>query len=145
MKENQTNQELQEEQNDTKPVYLAFVNLVGKEEGGNYRYEFIFTDNPDEAWGEDWENKPCSLINNMMIADEYKTETHVVKTSIKFDLIQNNSCFGMQDCIDRVTALAYEDIDDYDEYPADGRLVFMFGEPYEEVERKLAMKGIIMI
>ena len=29
-------------------VVLGFVNLVGKEEDGKYRYEFIFTDNPDE-------------------------------------------------------------------------------------------------
>ena len=32
---------------ENKPVYLCFVNLVGQEEDGNYRYEFIFTDNPD--------------------------------------------------------------------------------------------------
>lgn len=127
-----------------KDISLGFVNLVGKEEDGKYRYEFIFTDNVDEFWGEDFENKPCSLMNNLMPSDEYKTETHVVRTEILFDLIQNNGCFGMQDCMDGIVAVAWENIDDYDEYPEDGRLFFMFGESFEDVERKLAMKNIIM-
>ena len=91
---------MNENTNIDKELFLCFVNLVGKEEDGKYRYEFIFTDNPDEVWGEDFEYKPCSLINNLMVADAYKTETHVVKTDIQFDLIQNNGCFGMQDCMD---------------------------------------------
>lgn len=128
-----------------KSLSLAFVNLVGKEEDGNYRYEFIFTDNPDECYGEDFEYKPCSLVNNLMIADEYKTETHIVKTKIKFDLIQNNGCFGMQDAFDGVVSIAYENIDDYEEYPEDGRLVFMFGDDFDDVSRKLALKNILML
>ncbi len=134
------NEDLTEE----KELALGFVNLVGQEEDGNYRYEFIFTDNPDEFWGEDFENKPCSLMNNLMPSEEYKTETHIVKTKLVFDLIQNNGCFGMQDCMDGIVAVAWENIDDYDEYPEDGRLFFMFGESLEEVERKLAMKNILM-
>lgn len=130
--------------NGEKPLCLGFVNFVGEEEDGKYRYEFIFTDNPDEFWGEDFENKPCSLMNHLMPYDEYKTEIHSVRTKLKFDLIQNNGCFGMQDCMDGIVAVAWEDIDDYDEYPEDGRLFFMFGEPYEKVEAKLALKNILM-
>jgi hypothetical protein len=80
-----------------------------------------------------------------MPSDEYIFEVHIVKTKIKFDLVQNNCCFGMQDCLDGIVAIAYEDIDEYDDYPNDGRLVFMFGEDYDEVERKLAMKGVLMM
>ena len=136
---------MNEDLTENKPVYLCFVNLVGQEEDGNYRYEFIFTDNPDEVWGDDFEYKPCSIVNGLMVAEEYKTETHIVKTKIQFYLIQNSGCFGMQDCMDGVVSLCFENIDDYDEYPEDGRLVFMFGEPLEEVQRKLALKNILMI
>ena len=125
-------------------VSLLFVRLIGEENDGYYRYEFMFTDKPDEAWGENWEFKPCCLVNDLMPSDEYISEVHIVKTKIKFDLIQDNCCFGMQDCLDGIVAVAFENIDDLEEYPDDGRLVFMFGETYEDVERKLATKGVLM-
>jgi hypothetical protein len=130
---------------ETKDVSLLFIRLIGEENDGYYRYEFIFTDNPDEAWGDDWEYKPSGLVNTLIPSDEYITEIHIVKTKIKFDLIQNNMCFSMQDCMDGCVALAIENMDLYDNYPEDGRLFFMFGETLEDVERKLALKNIIMI
>lgn len=130
---------------DLKDVFLLFVRLIGEEADGYYRYEFIFTDNPDEAWGEDWEHKPAGLVNDLIPSDEYITEVHIVKTKIKFDLIQNNMCFGMQDAMDGIVSIAYENMDSYESYPDDGRLFFMFGESLDEVERKLAMKSILML
>ena len=126
-----------------KKAYLCFINLVGKEEDGKYRYEFIFTDNPDECWGEDWNEAPASLINDLNVDEQYKTETHVIKTEIAFNLVQNNGCFSMQDCIDGCCCLASEDISKYETYPELGRLVFHFGESFDDVERKLAMKNIL--
>lgn len=126
-------------------VYLCFIRLIGEENDGYYRYEFIFTDNPDEVWGEDWEHKPIGLINNPIPSDDYLNEIHIVKTKIKFDLIQNNMCFSMQDCLDGIVALAWQNIDELDAYPEDGRIYFMFGESLEDVERKLALKNVLMI
>lgn len=123
---------------------LCFVNVVGMEEDGKYRYEFIFTDDIDNVWGENFDEKPAGLINNLMVDEQYKAETHVVRTKIKFDLVQQCCCFGMQDCMDGIVALAYENIDDYESYPDDGRLVFNFGESYFNVESKLAMKSILI-
>lgn len=123
---------------------LCFVNVVGMEEDGKYRYEFIFTDDIDNVWGENFDEKPAGLINNLMVDEQYKAETHVVRTKIKFDLVQQCCCFGMQDCMDGIVALAYENIDDYESYPDDGRLVFNFGESYFDVESKLAMKSILI-
>jgi hypothetical protein len=133
---------MEEELND---VYLCFIRLIGEENDGYYRYEFIFTDNPDEVWGEDWEHKPIGLINNPIPSDDYLTEIHIVKTKIKFDLIQNNMCFSMQDCLDGIVALAWQNIDELDAYPEDGRIYFMFGESLEDVERKLALKNVLML
>jgi hypothetical protein len=120
-------------------LVLGFVNFVGMEDDGRYRYEFIFTDNIDEFWGEDFEYKPCSMINHLMPYEQYKTKTCVVKSHIKFDLVQNNSCFGMQDCLDGCIAVCWylndEDRNDY--------LYFMAGETYDEVEIKLAKKNIL--
>ena len=134
------NEEILETEN-----HLCFINLVGVEEDNKYRYEFIFTDDIDNVWGENFDEKPAGLINNLMVDEQYKTETHVVRTTIYFDLVHQCWCFGMQDCMDGIVALAYENIDDYDAYPDDGRLVFNFGEPFNDVSRKLALKNIIML
>lgn len=128
-----------------KPLYLCFIRLVGEENDGYYRYEFIFTDNADEVWSEDFNQKPACLVNDLMVDDEYITEVHIVKTKIRLDLIQDNCCFSVADCYDGIIALAWENIDEYEEYPDDGRLFFKFADPYGEVEEALARKNVLMM
>lgn len=124
---------------------LGFVRLIGEESDGYYRYEFIFTDKIDEFWGENFEYKPAGLINELMPNEKYIYEVHIVKMKIKLELIQSNSCFSMQDCFDGIIALAWENVDDYDKYPEEGRIFFRFGETVDEVENKLAMKNVLML
>ena len=126
-------------------IYLCFIRLVGEENDGLYRYEFIFTDNVDEVWGEDFEIKPACLVNNIMVSEEYIYEIHVVKSKIKLDTIQESCCFSVSDSYDGIISIAWENLDEYDEYPEDGRLFFKFGETIEEVENKLAIKNIILM
>ena len=126
-------------------VYLCFIRLIGEENDGYYRYEFIFTDNIDEVFGDGFEYKPACLVNNLMVNDKYITELHIVKMKIKLDLIQNNCCFSISDCYDGIIALAWENMDAYEDYPEDGRIFFRFGETLEEVERKLAIKNVLML
>lgn len=126
-------------------VYLCFINLIGEENDGYYRYEFIFTDKLNDVFGENFDQKPACLVNNLEVDDEYITEIHSVKMKIKLDLIQNNCCFSISDCYDGIVSMAWENMDEYEEYPEDGRLFFNFGETLSKVERKLAMKNIIMI
>lgn len=132
-------------ENEIKEVFLCFIRLIGEENDGFYRYEFIFTDNVDEVWGEDFDQKPACLINDLMVDDQYATEIHIVKTRIKLDLAQNSCCFSMSDFYDGICALAWENIDEYTDYPEDGRIFFKFGESLEEVEEKLAIKNILMV
>lgn len=128
-----------------KNPYLCFIHLIGEENDGYYRYEFIFTNNIDEVFGENFDQKPACLVNDLMVSEEYIYEVHIVKMKIKLDLIQNNCCFSISDCYDGIIALAWEDISTYDEYPSDGRIFFKFGETLEEVENKLAIKNVLML
>ena len=136
---------MNEELEELEEVRLGFIRLIGEESDGYYRYEFIFTDNIDEFWCENGEYKPCCLVNNLQPKDEYITEIHIVKMKIKLDLIQDNCCFGFQDCTDGIIALAWENMDEYDEYPDEGRIFFKFGETLDEVEHKLAIKNVLML
>lgn len=129
---------------DEEVVKLCFIRLIGEENDGFYRYEFIFTDNVDEVWGENFDQKPACLVNNLMVSEEYVYEIHVVKMKIKLDLIQNNCCFSVSDCYDGCVSLAWQNLDNETEYPEDGRIFFKFGETLEEVENKLAIKNVIM-
>ena len=126
-------------------VYLCFIRLIGEENDGYYRYEFIFTDNIDEVFGEGFEYKPACLVNNLIVDDKYITEIHIIKMKINLDLIQNNCCFSINDCYDGIIALAWENMDEYEEYPEEGRIFFKFGETLDEVERKLAIKNVLML
>lgn len=130
--------------NDNKELMLGFIRLVGEETDGLFRYEFVFTDNIDEFWGDNFEYKPCCLCNGLTPLDEYVTEIKIVRTKLKFDLIQDSCCFGFQDCADGIIALAWENVDEYDEYPEEGRCYFMFGDSMDEVKEKLAVKNVLM-
>lgn len=138
-------EELNNEEELVDDVRLCFINLIGEENDGYYRYEFIFTDKVDEVYGEGFEYKPACLVNDLKVSEEYIYEIHIVKMKIKLDLIQNNCCFGMGDCYDNIVALGWQNIDNLDEYPEDGRLFFMFGETLDEVEEKLAQKNVLMM
>ena len=67
--------------------------------------------------------------------------TRRLTTIIPFGLAQKNSCFSMQDCVDGIISLAWEDMSEYEEYPEPIRLIFSFGEKYDSVEDKLAQRS----
>ena len=131
--------------NELEEVRLCFIRLIGEENDGYYRYEFIFTDNIDEVFSEDFSQKPACLVNELMVDEQYVTEIHIVKMKIKLDLIQDSCCFSVSDSYDGIVSLAWENMDGYEEYPEEGRLFFKFGETFEEVEEKLAIKNILML
>lgn len=123
---------------------LAFINYIGSEMDGYNEYEFIFTLYPDEFWGENFNYRPAGVCNGLEPDRRFIQKVVRIKTLINLDLIQDSGCFSMQDCMDGVVSLAYQSLDNLDEYPEDGRLYLMFGESFKDVERKLAMCHILM-
>ena len=119
-------------------MYLAYVNLIGEESDGYYRYEFIYMEDGDNFDVVE-DHEPCCLSET--ITPLQGGEVHNVMTKIKLSLIQDNCCFSFEHAKLGIVALAYEDITEYDSYPEDGRLVFHFGDDYNDVERKLNAKG----
>lgn len=128
---------------ETNDLYLGFIHYIGEDSDGLNQYEFIFTDNPNEFWGEDFNESPACLCNNLIPDDNYITTRRLIKTSIKLDLIQNNCCFSVSDALDGIVSIAWLSLDGLDEYPSQGRIFFMFGEEYNTVEKKLALYNIL--
>lgn len=121
---------------------LCFIKYIGTDINNLHEYEFLFTENIDEFWGENFEYMPCCLCNELIPFDNSYNETKKLKSHVKLSLIQNSCCFSYQDAIDQIVSMAFEDISDYDEYPKDGRLVFFFGNDYDEVIEKLNSKEL---
>ena len=126
-------------------VTLCFVREVGSDIDGNNIYELLFTEDSDSFWGDGFEYMPASLVNDLTPNQDSYCVTKSIKTTIKLCLAVNSCCHSMQDCIDKIVALAYEDISTYDEFPDEGRLVLHFGESYDETERKLAERNIFLM
>lgn len=124
-------------------VNLCFINFIGTDIDGNNTYEFLFTHDIDTFWGENFEIVPSGLCNQLTPNEDSFNIVKYIKTDLKLCLAQNSCCHSFQDTIDGILALAYEDISTYDYYPDDGRLVFHFGEQFNDVELKLAKKHIV--
>lgn len=129
------------------PSYkVVYINHAGKDIDGLNIYQFLLSDNTDETFSEGWGEKPAGNISNdvLMINEKMYEYVKELRTVIKLDLAQDNFCFSMQDCRDKIIALAYENIDEYDEYPDKGRIVIHFGDEIGKVEEMLAKRGLRM-
>ena len=126
-----------------KVVYIIYV---GKDIDDKNIYQFILSNNPDDVFSEGWGEKPASNIPKsiLMIDEDMYEYAKELKTAMILDLAQDNSCFSMQDARDNIVALAYENIDNYEEYPEEGRVVIHFGESIDEVEKKFAKRDLYL-
>lgn len=123
-------------------ITLCFVRSIGHDVDGNNLYELFFTEESDTFWGDGFEYMPASLVNELIPNEGSYSVVKEIKTNLKLSLATESCCHSMQDCIDGIIALAYEDISGYDEFPDEGRLVLHFGDDYRDVEIKLIERGI---
>lgn len=133
----------EEEDNSLRVVYVIYV---GVDVEGKNVYQFLLSINTEDTFSEGWGEKPAGNIpsNILMIEESMYEYVKELKTDIKLDLAQENLCFSMQDCRDNIVALAYENIDEYDEYPENGRIVVHFGDKIDDVERMLGKRDMFM-
>ncbi len=121
---------------------VVFIKKIGKSNDDMNVYEFMFSDDIESVWGLDWEVKPANICNIQTLDKDMYKKKYILKSNIDLFLIQKNNCFSMQDCIDGIVPLCWEDISEYEEYPDNGRLVIHFGKPIEEVNYLLSLKGL---
>lgn len=124
--------------------YLCFVKYVGEDIDETNRYEFLFTSNIEEFWGENFEYMPAGLCNELIPDKEAYDTVKILRTSLKLDLVQKSCCHSFQDAVDGVIAIAWENMNDYDEYPEEGRAVFHYGDSLSDVEEILLAKGDVL-
>jgi hypothetical protein len=120
--------------------YLIFVNGLGPNYKGDNLYEFIFSNNLDEVWGELWESKPSNGYPTPPDLEHIKKVGVLRNTNVKLELIQNSDFFSMVDAIDDVVALAWEP----DEYETKKRMVLRYGTPEQKIKDILYERDLIL-
>ena len=130
-----------EEQNEEPSV--VYVKFMGKDIDGTYIYHFYLSTNPEEVFAEGWGEVPaCTVPRKLMDIDKEMYEYVVeLKSGIKLDLAQDCGCFSMQDSRDHIVALAFENLDNAEEYP-DPRIIIQFGDGIDYVEEMFAKRDI---
>ena len=123
-------------------LFLVYVNPIGQDSKGLYEYEFFFSETPEIVWGEDWNVSCPSACDNLLPDPTTYSKIKTLKTTIPLFCIQENSCFSIQDSIDRLVFLSAEDIREYTEYPTPIRLVFHFADSYKSVIEQFKQRDL---
>jgi hypothetical protein len=125
-------------------MYLIYVNELGPNYKGDNIYEFIFTDDITNVWGEMWESKPANGYPNPPDLEHIKKVGILKNDKISLSVIQKSDYFSMIDSIDGVVALGWENESDLINFDLVKRLVFRFGETEETIKNKLYERDIIL-
>ena len=114
---------------------LIFVKLIGTNYKEENIYEFVFSYNPNNADGLNWDCFPA-LSKPKHPHNQYINAVATLTTRLRLDLIIDSAERSMNDATDGIIALAFENIWGYEKYP-NNRLKFFFGETANEVTNKL--------
>jgi len=124
-------------------LFLIYIYQVGKDWKGIGRYEFLFSDKIDNIDGEDWDAIPAAGRPEPPHEELVKKIGTLITDDKRLDVIQESDSFSLYDAIDGVVALAWENMDDYDQYP-ESRIAFHFGDTIKDVEDKLYEHDLIL-
>lgn len=130
--------------NDQNNLKVIYINYLGKDYDNKNIYQFLLSEDESEVWGEDWNEKPAANCRFLTPSEDMYEYVKELKTNIVLDLAQDNSCVSMQDVRDHVMCLAYENLDNAEEYPENGRIVIHFGDYLNDVEEMLGKRDLYM-
>lgn len=124
--------------------YLIYVNELGPNYKGDNIYEFIFSDEVDKVWGDNWESSPSNGYPLPPDIDYIKKVGVLKNDSITMTVVQNSDIFSMTDSIDGIIALSWENESESVNFDNQKRLVFRFGDSEEVVKNKLYERDIVL-
>jgi len=125
-------------------IHLVYVNGLGPNYKGDNMYEFIFSDDIKNVWGDGWDSKPSNGYPKPPEMEFIKKVGLLKNTSLEFELVQNSDFFSFTDSMDDVVSLAWEKENESVDFTTTKRLVFRFGESEQEVKDKLYERDIVL-
>jgi hypothetical protein len=124
--------------------YLIFVNELGPNYKGDNIYEFIFSENINDIWGENWESKPSNGYPSPPNLDFINKVGTLKNDDVSMITVQNSDYFSMIDAMDDVISLAWEDDGNDVDFTNKKRLVFRFGDTEQIVKDKLYERDFVL-
>jgi hypothetical protein len=124
---------------------LIYIMKVGESHNDEHVYEFIFSDNSEEAVGTGWEDVCLYSVNPP--SKEFVNKVATLKTKkIELSLLTEMSEWRYLDGVYGAVAIGWEYIEDYRTQPlADLTLLkFFYGETLEAVAQKLSERGMTL-
>jgi hypothetical protein len=125
-------------------MFLVFVNELGPNYRGDNIYEFIFSDEVKDVWGDMWDSKPSNGYPSPPEIKFIKKVGILKNDKISLSVIQNSDYFSMIDAIDDVIALAWENENESINFDLVKRLVFRYGDTEEIIKNKLYERDIVL-
>lgn len=119
--------------------FLAFVGYAGRTVDGKHIYRFDFTRATDIVWGDQWNATPAGIIPDLEPDINCLSLSGQVLSKHRYILAKENTCFSMQDCIDGILPLLF------DNPYSDELMVLPFGMPMEEVINTLEEHNLELI
>lgn len=132
-------------EDDAHQLYVVYVKKLGTDIDGNSIYRFYLSENPDDVFADGWGEVPaCNVRREYMdISEEHCQAVLEARTGLELDLAQDCCCFSMQDSRDGIVALAWENLDNADEYP-EPRIILHFADPVEDIEKVFGKRDIAL-
>lgn len=124
---------------------LRYVRPSGRDADGNYKYELIFSKNPEDVVTNEWYEENPSVCSEYLLDDGFLESCAIVRTissDMKLVCAQEQSCFSMLYAYYGCMCLAYEDISELEMYPEPYRIVLGFGDSVEHVRELLEGREI---
>lgn len=116
---------------------LVYINKICNNTDGSYEYDFMFSDCQENVWGIEWDSYNPSSCKFMLPDDETITKKVRVKTTLPLKLAQETVCYSLEYATLGILALGWIDIENLDDYPEHGRMVFKFGDGVDKVKNLL--------
>ncbi|MDA7491826.1 hypothetical protein N8447_00385 [bacterium] len=123
---------------------LLFINELGPNYKNENIYEFIFGNETEELWGDEWDARPAHGKPGPPELQYIESVGVLNNTKVSLDLVQNSDYFNMEHALDNVIALGWETYEDDYDNGEEERLVFHFGEKLQKVKDKLYSRDIIL-
>ena len=123
---------------------LLFINELGPNYKNENIYEFIFGNETNELWGDDWDATPANGKPGPPELIYVKKVGVLNNSNVKLELAQNSDYFNMEHALDNVIALGWETYEEENENGEEERLVFHFNDELEKVKDKLYSRDIIL-
>lgn len=122
--------------------FLVYIKPIGKNTDETFGYEFLFSELPDIVWGPDWEIDNPSSCGDITPDKTTYNKTYKVNSPFQLKTLEETSCYSMEYATFGIIALGWIDLDNLEEYPENGRMVFHFKDTKEKVVELLSLYDI---